>query len=201
MATTRILGIGGSPRKGGNSDILLEHIVAGARSAGATTDTIQLRDLAFQSCTGCERCRRDKRCTGLADEMAVVYEKLENSRGLVLISPVHSYTVTALMKALLDRLYCYYDFGEQRPGPVASRLAGQARKAVVAAVGEQATAEEGGMDTTMIILRRNIEILGYEIIGELPVLGVFDRGAIDGHRQTLERAAQLGRQLAAALNE
>ncbi len=199
MATQRILGIEGSPRKDGNSDILLEHILTGARGAGAATDTIHLRDLAFQSCIGCERCRTDKRCTGLADEMAGVYEKLDNSRGLVLVSPVHSYTVTALVKAFLDRLYCYYDFSEQRPGTVRSRLAGQGRKAVIAAAGEQATAEEGGMDTTMVILRRNVEILGCHIIAELPVLGVFDRGEVLRRPDALEEAEESGRRLALSL--
>lgn len=196
----KILGIGGSPRKGGNSDILLERLMAGARGSGATTDIVQLRDHDFAPCIGCERCRQDKRCTGLDDGMRSVYEKLENACGLILISPVHSYTVTALVKAFLDRLYCYYDFGPGRPGPVSSRLAGQGRKAVVAAVGEQATIEEGGMDTTLVILRRNIGILGYDIVGELAVLGVFEKGAVQGQPCALRDAEALGRRLASELS-
>ena len=109
------------------------------------------------------------------------------------------YTVSALMKAFLDRLYCYYDFAEPRPGPVASRLAGQERKAVIVAVGEQDTYELGGMDSTLVILRRNLDILGFEIVSELPVLGMFERGAVLQHPDILKRAETLGARLAEAL--
>ena len=194
-----VLGISGSPRKSGNSDMLLERVLKGVRDEGRSTDTAALRDFAFQSCIGCERCRDDKHCTGLQDDMQLIYPKISDSKGLVIVSPVHSYTVTALVKAFLDRLYCYYDFSEERPGPVASRLAGQGRKAVIAAVGEQATMEEGGMDTTMVILRRNIEILGCEIVAELPVLGIFDRGEVFQRPDAVREAEELGRQLARCL--
>ena len=90
----KILGIGGSPRRGGNSDIILRHILKGARS-GAVAEEVQLRDYQFQPCIGCERCRKDKRCTGLQDGMQLIYPKIEEAAGLVLISPVYSYNVTA----------------------------------------------------------------------------------------------------------
>jgi len=194
-----VLGIGGSPRKGGNTDILLERVLQGAREAGASTEAVQLRDRSFQSCTGCERCRRDERCTGLQDDMQAVYPLFERSLGLVLVSPIHSYTVSALMKAFIDRLYCYYEFTEPRPGPVASRLSGQGRKAVIVAVGEQDTYELGGMDSTLVILRRNLDILGFDIVGELPVLGVFERGEVSKRTGVLESAEQLGMELGRAL--
>ena len=62
----KILGIGGSPRKGGNSDILLQHIL---HNIG---ETKQLRDHQFQSCIGCEKCRKEKICTGLQDGMSLL---------------------------------------------------------------------------------------------------------------------------------
>lgn len=193
-----VLGISGSPRKSGNSDMLLERVLKGVRDEGRSTDTAALRDFAFQSCIGCERCRDDKHCTGLQDDMQLIYPKISDSKGLVIVSPVHSYTVTALVKAFLDRLYCYYDFSEERPGPVASRLAGQGRKAVIAAVCEQRTTEESGIDTTLVVLRRNIQMLGYDIVGELTVFGVFPRGGVLKQSEALEEAGSLGRTLASA---
>jgi len=194
-----VLGIGGSPRKGGNSDILLERVLQGARDSGATTEAAQLRDYSFQSCIGCERCRHDMHCTGLKDDMQHIYPKIEQCRGILAVSPIHGYTVSALMKAFLDRLYCYYDFAEPRPGPVASRLAGQGRKAVLVAVGEQDTYELGGMDSTLVILRRNLDMLGFEVVGELPVLGMFERGEVLQHPDVLKQAEALGTRLAEAL--
>lgn len=134
----KVLGIGSSPRKGGNSDILLKWLLKGLSNAGIAAEKIQLRDYQFQSCNGCERCRKDKRCTELQDEMQLIYPKITRASGLVLISPILNYNMTALMKSFIDRLYCFYDFSDKRQGSWSSQLADQGRKAIIAAVGEQA---------------------------------------------------------------
>jgi len=194
----KILGIGGSPRKGGNSDILLKHILSGARNAGATTEEVQLRNYQFQACIGCEKCRKAKQCLGLQDGMQLIYPKIIEAGGLVLISPTHDYNVTAWMKAFIDRLYCFYDFSDDRPRRWSSRLANQSRKAIIASVGEQASREEG-IGFTLDAMRLPIEALGYKVIGELPVLGVFDKGGVNKQKQLLEKAEHLGSQLARLL--
>ena len=195
----KILGIGGSPRKGGNSDILLKQLLKGARNEGIATEEIQLRDYQFQPCIGCERCRNDKRCTGLQDGMQLIYPKIREAGGMVLISPIYSYNVTALMKAFIDRLYSFYNFSDERPGYWSSQLADQGRKAIIAVVGEQATREEGGMDLTLDTMRRSIKALGHEVIGELPVLGIFHKGKVREYPQYLDEADELGRRLASLL--
>ena len=195
----KVLGIGGSPRKGGNSDILLKLILKGARDEGIATEEIQLRDYQFQPCIGCEQCRKDKRCTGLQDGMQLIYPRIREAGGLVVISPIYSYNMTALMKSFIDRLYSFYDFSDERPGYWSSQLANQGRKAIIAVVGEQATREEGGMDLTLETMRRSIKALGYEVIDELPVLGIFHKGKVKEYPQVLEQAEALGRRLASLL--
>ena len=195
----KILGIGGSPRKGGNSDILMKRFLKGARDEGVATEEIQLRDYQFQPCIGCERCRKDKRCTGLLDGMQLIYPKIREAGGLVAITPIYNYNMTALMKSFIDRLYSFYNFSDERPGSWSSQLAGQGRKAIIAVVGEQATREEGGMDLTLDTMRRSIAALGYGVIGEFPVLGIFARGKVKEYPQILEKAEALGRRLASLL--
>lgn len=192
----KVLGIGGSPRKGGNSDILLKRLLKGAAGEGIVTEEIQLRDYQFQPCIGCERCRKDKRCTGLQDGMQLIYPKIREASGLVLISPIYSYNMTTLMKSFVDRLYCFYDFTDERPGYWSSQLADQGRKAIIAVVGEQTSREAGGMDLTLETMRRSIEALGHEVIGELPVLGIFHKGKVREYPQILEQAEAFGRRLA-----
>jgi multimeric flavodoxin WrbA len=194
-----ILGIGGSPRKNGNSDILMKYFIKGAREEGTAIEEIQLRDYQFQPCIGCERCRKDKQCTGLQDGMQLIYPKIREASGMILISPIYSYNVTALMKSFIDRLYCFYNFSDERPGRWSSQLESQGRKAIIAAIGEQATHEEGGIDSTLDTMRRSVIALGYEIIDELPVLGVFAKGKIKKYPQILEKAEVLGRKLASFL--
>jgi multimeric flavodoxin WrbA len=191
----KILGISGSPRKEGNSDILLKHILAGAENAGAETEAVHLREYLFQGCIGCEKCRIAKQCIGLQDGMQLIYPKIIDSKGLVLISPTHNYNVTALMKAFIDRLYCYYNFSDDRPGSWSSQLANQNRKAIIASIGEQKNHEDG-VGFTLDAMRLPIEALGYEVIGELPILGIYSKGRIREQQQLLEKAEQLGSQLA-----
>jgi multimeric flavodoxin WrbA len=131
--------------------------------------------------------------------MQLIYPKIREASGMVLISPIYSYNVTALMKSFIDRLYCFYNFADERPGYWSSQLAEQGRKAIIAVVGEQASREEGGMDLTLETLHGSIKALGYEVIGELPVLGVFHKGKIKKYPEELEKAEQLGKLLAKSI--
>ncbi len=192
-----ILGLEGSPRKGGNSHNLLDTILNGARQAGRETRAIHLRDHKYDPCIGCEKCRRDKICTRLNDGMTLLYPHIQAARGLVLVSPVHNYNITAWMKAFIDRLYCFYDFEDTRPRAWSSRLANQGRKAVIAAIAEQENKRDMGF--TLEAMRMPLEALGYEIVAELPVLRLFDRGIVKQHSDILERAARIGKELAESL--
>ena len=104
------------------------------------------------------------------------------------------------MKAFIDRLYCFYNFTDERPGPWSSQLADLGRKAVVIAVGEQTNPEEGGMDLALKAMCLPVEALGYEIIDEMPVLGIFHKGIVKQHPEKLEKAENIGRLLASSLS-
>ncbi len=200
MATTvkkQILGINGNPRKNGNSDILLSEFFDELNKISIENKIINLRDYNFSGCIGCERCRKDKICTGLKDDMTNFYPDIISSKGLVLISPTHNYNITAWMKAFIDRLYCYYDFEETRPRAWSSRLSGQGRKAVIGAIAEQSDKKDMGF--TIEAMRMPLEALGYEIVTELPVLRLFDKGIIAEHQEIIDRAHSAGRKLAEAI--
>lgn len=195
---SRVLGVGGSPRKGGNSDILLNYIFKGINENKGNADIVQLRDFQYQGCIGCERCRKDKICTGIKDGMTIIYPHIIESRGLVLVSPTHNYNITSWMKAFIDRLYCFYHFDvNNRPREWSSRLAGQQRKAVLGAVCEQENRSDMGF--TLDAMRLPLEALGYEIIGELPVFGIFDRAKIKENNGILTKATKLGSNLAKSI--
>jgi multimeric flavodoxin WrbA len=192
-----VLGVTGSPRRGGNSEVLVKEILAGAAEQGHQTQAVHLRKYDFSSCIGCERCRKAKACTGLLDGMQMIYPVLQEAKGLVLISPVHNYNVSALTKAFIDRLYCFYEFAGERPGPWSSRLANQGRKASIATVAEQ-NGEEG-LGVVMPAMRMPLEALGYEVIGELVAPGIFPAGNIKQNRDIISKARLLGSQLGQAL--
>jgi multimeric flavodoxin WrbA len=192
-----IMGVGGSPRKNGNSDKLLKQALAGCRETGAKTETVFLRDYMFSGCIGCEKCRKSGKCTGLNDGMQILYPLIEKADGLILACPTHNYNVTAWMKAFIDRLYCYYIFTNDRPRQWSSRLAGQGRKASLIAICEQV--DEKDMGFTLPAMRTPMEALGHEVIEELPVFAIFDSGAVAKSLDIMEQAKHLGKKLAQEL--
>lgn len=186
-----ILGVEGSPRSGGNSHTMLKIFSTFCSHEGMPFVDVHLRDYRYEPCVGCERCRKDKICTKFNDGMTLLYPKIQESKGLVLISPVHNYNVTAWVKSFIDRLYCYYDFTDTRPRDWTSRLAGQGRKAVIGAIAEQESAADMGF--TLDAMRMPLEALGFEIVAELPVLNTFDAGGIKRNDEAIaqiEDAAQ-----------
>ncbi len=193
----RILAVNGSPRKGGNSEKLAARALVPAAKAGIPVHQVRLFDYRFGPCIGCERCRTDKACTGLLDGMHLLYPLVDRCLGIICISPVHNYNVTAWMKAFLDRLYCYYDFGKVRPGKWSSRLAGQGRKAALVSVGEQHGSE--GIGVTLEAMRLPLSALGYDVVDELSVTGVFPRGKVDLVPDSMAGVEALGRRLAQSL--
>ena len=194
MPGRNIMGICGSPRTGSNSRIMLEAMLEGAREMGVETELILLSDLEFSTCIGCERCRKAKACVGLDDDITRLYQSLVTSRGLALVSPTHNYNITALMKAFIDRLYCFYDFTDDHPRGYTSRLAGQGRVCSVAAVCEQT--DPSDMGWTIEAMTKPLEALGYDIAGEVRAFGVFEAGKIKKHPDILDQCRDLGRRMA-----
>jgi len=197
LPKNKVLGIAGSPRKNGNSDILLNQVLKGVSQENIECGSVQLRDTQFQGCIGCEKCRKDKICTGLIDGMSLIYSQIITSKGLVLVSPTHNYNITSWMKAFIDRLYCFYNFQNTRPRSWSSQLADQDRKAILVAICEQENKKDMGF--TLEAMRAPIEALGYQVIGEQAIFRIFDRGKVKEDTESLERAFTLGQNLAKSL--
>jgi len=197
MPENKILGVSGSPRKNGNSDVLLKKIISGATQENISSYSLNLTNINFQGCIGCEKCRKDKICTGLIDGMSLVYNQVISSRGLILVSPMHNYNITSWMKAFIDRLYCFYNFDNNIPRSWSSQLANQDRKAVVVAVCEQENEEDMGF--TIEAMKKPIEALGYEIVGELSIFRIFDKAKVKEDKTAIEKAHELGVKLAQSI--
>ena len=102
----KILGIVGSPRKGGNTEILVEEALAATREAGAQTEIILLADKKIAGCDGCESCVETHVCK-IKDDMQSIYPKLEAADAIIFGSPVYFGGVTSQAKALIDRTYLF----------------------------------------------------------------------------------------------
>ena len=189
----KILGIGGSPRRGGNTDLIMKEILRGAGDAGHETEAVFLRDYTINSCTGCEKCRKDLTCTWFNDGMNLIYPKVEEADVMILGSPVYNYNVTSIMKSFIDRLYPYYIFSDESPRRYESRLVDRKRLAITFSVCEQTASEEMGFAEEA--MSRPLEALGYQIYVSFPVCGFFDRGAILNKEKIVDEAYSLGKNL------
>ncbi len=98
----RMLGIYGSPRKGGNTDLLLDQALQGAAVEGAELDGLYARDLRMSGCTACGGCDQGGPCV-VQDEMQGVYPRLAAAHVVILAAPVFFYGMPAQLKGLIDR--------------------------------------------------------------------------------------------------
>jgi multimeric flavodoxin WrbA len=195
----KIVAVGASPRKYGNSDIIMDHFCKGALSQKCEVASFHLRDLDYSSCVGCEACRKSGICTRFTDDMGKVYTEIIESKGLFLISPVYNYNITSFMKAFIDRLYCFYIFEEPRPGKWSTQFAGQNRKAVVATVCEQSDKKDMGF--ALEAMRMPVEALGYNVLSEECSLNCFYKGKITEQPDFLDKIKETGSFLAKSIME
>lgn len=97
-----VLILSGSPRRGGNSDLLCDEFGRGAAEAGNAVEKISVRDKRIGFCRACYGCRETGKCV-IKDDMAEVLEKMHWADVIVMASPVYFYSIDAQMKALIDR--------------------------------------------------------------------------------------------------
>ena len=87
----QVLILAGSPRKGGNSDLLCDEFARGAREAGHTVKKIYVQDQRIGPCRACYGCRGTGACVQ-KDDMAAILEKMVEADVLVLATPVYFYS-------------------------------------------------------------------------------------------------------------
>jgi len=100
----KVLGVIGSPRRGGNTEILVDEVLRGAQESGAATEKIVLTQLDIRPCLACDGCADSGECVQ-KDDMAGLFEKMQESQVWVLGTPVYWWGPSAQFKAYLDRWY------------------------------------------------------------------------------------------------
>lgn len=99
----KILILSGSPRKGGNSDLLCDEFMKGAQESGNQAEKIFLRSKKVMPCNACYYCKdHDGQCA-IRDDMGEILDKIQKADVIVMASPVYFYSIDAQMKAVIDR--------------------------------------------------------------------------------------------------
>jgi multimeric flavodoxin WrbA len=102
----KVLGIVGSPRRNGNTEIVVKAALEAAAGVGAETDIVLLAEKKVAPCDGCASCAKTKKCK-VKDDFAEVFDKMASADAILFASPSYFESVTPQMKALIDRVGFY----------------------------------------------------------------------------------------------
>ncbi len=185
----KVLGIVGTPRRGGNSEVLLKAFLEGAASGGAEVEEILLREKKISPCLEIYHCFKDGTCP-IKDDMRELYDKLLEADVVALSSPIFFYNVSAQAKAMIDRTQALW----ARRYVLKQDFPGGRRQGVLLAVG--ATKGKLLFVGARLVARYFFDALNVRYAAEILVRGADEKGAILEQPEVLERARDLGRRLA-----
>jgi multimeric flavodoxin WrbA len=184
----KVLGIMGSPRMGGNTDLLLDEALNGARSQGAEVEKIVVDKLNIAPCKEYYGCFRDGNCV-IRDDMDAIYTKLLSADRIIIASPMFFYSLSAQVKALIDR--CQALWARRHVLKQETSVAG--RKGAFIAVG--ATRGKQLFDGSRLVVKYFFSAVGVAYSDELLVRGVDKKGEIKANPAALSDALELGKRL------
>jgi multimeric flavodoxin WrbA len=185
----KVLGIFGSPRRQGNSDILTKAFLEGAAEAGALVEEVYLRELKISPCLEIYHCFKDGTCP-IKDDMLGLYDKLLEADVVALASPVFFYGLSAQAKAMIDRTQSLW----ARRYVIKKDFPGGNRQGVLLCTG--ATRGKLLFVGCRLTAKYFFDAINVRYAAEILVRGVDEKGAIDDRPEVLEQARDLGRRLA-----
>ena len=174
----KVLILSGSPRKGGNSDILCDEFAKGALDADNQVEKIFVAEKQIAMCTGCYFCKTHEGKCIFNDDMGDILQKIIDCDVLVLSSPVYFYSISAQLKAVIDRTVARW-----------TEIAGKDLYYIVTAAEE----ERDTLDTTLACLHGFARCIdGYEEKGTLYGKGVYEKGAVLNRPELMLIAYEMG---------
>jgi multimeric flavodoxin WrbA len=187
----KVIGFVGSPRKGGNTDILVRQVLAGAAREGDETKIFYLEDLEYQGCQGCRYCKLYQECR-VADDMTLLYQELRTADGIVLGTPVYFGQMSGQTKLFLDRWYALLnpDFSSRLP---------EGKKMVL--VVAQGDADPKMFEPMVTHLETTMGFFGISMVETLVAAGVMSLGDAAKDPLIIGKAEKAGKKLGKAIAE
>ncbi len=183
----RVLGICGSPRHNGNTEILIDEVLRGAEEAGAEAKKVLLSKLDIRHCTGCEICQKTGECVQ-QDDMSALLTQMEQSHVWIWGTPVYWHGPTGQFKTFLDRCY------SRVHGLKKTRNARQAILVIPLADNAGIARHTVGMLTT------SLKGITEEVLATIIAPGVWESGAVRNYPDVLAAARRAGREAVEKFN-
>ena len=186
----KVLGIAGSPRKGGNTDTLLAEVLRGAASKNAKIKLIALRELKIIPCTHSDYCLGTGMCN-IQDDMQAVYRELEDADRIILASPVQFMGLTSQMKAMIDR--CQSLWARKYILKVLPLNPPKERRGFFISVG--GSKARGLFEPSLATVKSFFVTLNVVYAGDLLFPGMDEKGSILKHPEAMQKAFEAGAKL------
>jgi multimeric flavodoxin WrbA len=188
----KVLGIAGSPRRGGNTDTLLARFMEGAASQCAEVKILRVCDLKIRGCLHCDACLDRGQCR-IQDEMQMVYQELEAMDRLVIASPLQFMSVPSELKALIDR--CQALWARKYVLKVPPLLDKRERKGFLISVGGRRTIPNL-FDAEIVTIKTLFRNMDVAYAGDILLPGIDAKGDILKHPEFLDQAFTAGQKFA-----
>jgi multimeric flavodoxin WrbA len=185
----KVLSVLGSPRRGGNTEILLDEALRGASDHGGSCEKIVLRDLKITPCLEIYKCAKDGVCA-IKDDMQDLFPKIEQAQRLIIASPIFFYSVSAWTKAMIDR--CQSLWAKKYILKLPVSLVADRRGAFISVA---ATRGKKLFDGVRLTIKYFFDAIDVTYSDELLVRGVDDKGEVRKQKEALQQAYELGRRL------
>ena len=178
----KAVGIVGSPRKNGNTEILTKHTLKAIEEEGLDTELISLAGLDIRPCDDCRVCLDEERCP-IDDDLFPLYNKIKEAEAIILASPVYFGSATALLKAFMERT---------------GRIGQRGRVFVGKVGGPLVVARRAGQNFTFAQLMYWFHILGFFMPGSTYWNIAFGRqpGEVEQDKEGLKTAWNFGKNIA-----
>jgi len=183
----KVLGILGSPRVGGNSDILLQQALAGAKEAGAKVEKIVLSKKKISGCLDCKKCNETGVCV-IKDDMEAIRKKILEADAIIHSVPLYFWAMTAQMKAYLDRWCAFFDANWQWQSAYAAKMKGK-KIGLITVCGDP---NPSISDPIVHSFKNTCEYTGLNLFGIVKA-SAFKKGEIAGNEEVKKEAYNLGK--------
>lgn len=171
---TKIIGFCGSPRKNGNTDILVQTVLKSAAEKGFETEYAALNKVDIKFCQACDACRKKEGGCVQKDDMQTLEEKMKEADVWVLGTPVYWWGPTAQMKVFIDRWYGF------------SRETFQNKKVILVIPMEDT--EEKTAANVIGMFKDSFDYIGIEIADIIVAKGVHEAGAVESKPDIMKQA-------------
>ncbi|AEH45505.1 NADPH-dependent FMN reductase [Thermodesulfatator indicus DSM 15286] len=183
----KILAFQGSPRIGGNTDLLLDSFLKGAEEAGAIIEKIYLYRVEIGPCIECGECDDTGECV-ISDDMKNIYPKIDAADVIVMASPIFFYNISSRTQALVERSQarwvCKYVLKKEPPF-------GREKQGIFLSLG--ATKGKKLFEGAQRVIRYFFDAVYARYEGGLFYRGIEKKGDIKKHPSALKEAYALGK--------